>query len=552
MTRRDVIRAPLPRPRGPELLDVAQQVDLELTLDEAEDLSRVVEELLGIVDQLNGLPEAGRPAAAPHTPRWAGRRPTAAENPFNSFIRLCDVSERDAGPLRGRTLGLKDNIDVAGIETTNGSSMTPYVAVCDAVVVERILAAGGRIVGKLNMDGWSAGGSGETSAFGIPRNPVNPRHTPGGSSGGSSAAVRCGAVDLALGVDQAGSARMPASYCGVVAIKATQGVVPTFGVTHHDHTLDAVCPMARTVSEAELLLTVIAGADWRDPACQLAAFRGSAREETRWHINRVRIDEGSPRPLAGLRVGLVAEGSPESMTAPDVVANQDAVATVLRDAGAEVTVTSVPLWEWGYRIARVLLCHLVDGMISSEGEGYGHLGLIDADRMDAFARVRRAEGREFPPLMKVWMITGRYLHAASGNASYALVQNLRLELTRQIHARLTEFDLLVTPTTPIPAPELADGPLAGTDLVARTAPASPHNTAPANLSGHPALAVPTGEDRSGLPLSSQLVGPYLAEPMLCSVGRILERQLGPTFRDDDIRARRDEILAAVGAGRNGG
>ena len=273
--------------------------------------------------------------------------------------------------------------------------MTPYVAVCDAVVVERILAAGGRIVGKLNMDGWSAGGSGETSAFGAPRNPVNPTHTPGGSSGGSSAAVRCGAVDLALGVDQAGSARMPASYCGVVAIKATQGLVPTFGVTHHDHTLDAVCPMARTVSEAELLLTVVAGADWRDPACQLAALRGNSRGRTRWDTNHLHIDEGAARPLAGLRVGLVAEGSPESMTVPEVFANQDAVAAVLRDAGAEVIVTSVPLWGWGYQIARVLLCHLVDGLISSEGEGYGHLGLIDADRMDAFARVRRAEGREF-------------------------------------------------------------------------------------------------------------------------------------------------------------
>jgi amidase len=546
MLRQDVIGGALRRPRASELVEVARDASIELTLDEAEDLSRVVDELLGIADQLNGLPWARRPTVDAGPARWSGRRPTAAENPFNSFIRLCDISGTDMGPLAGKTIGLKDNIDVAGIETTNGSSMTPYVAGSDAVVAERILAAGGRIVGKLNMDGWSAGGSGETSSFGTPRNPVNPRHTPGGSSGGSSAAVRCGAVDLALGVDQAGSARMPASYCGVVAIKATQGLVPTFGVTHHDHTLDAVCPMARTVSETELLLSVVAGADWRDPASHHATLRGSSREATRWDIARGRIDEGATRPLTGLRVGLVAEGSPESMCTADVLANQEAVAAVLGDAGAEVAVTSVPLWEYGYRIARVLLCHLVDGMISSEGEGYGHLGLIDVERMDAFARARRAEGRAFPPLMKVWVITGKYLHAASGNATYALVQNLRLELTRQVHARLTEFDLLITPTTPIPAPELADGPLAGTDLVARTAPASPHNTAPANLSGHPALAVPTGSDRAGLPLSSQLVGPYLAEPMLFSVGRILERQLGPTWADDEIRAVREQILAAVG------
>ena len=130
--------------------------------------------------------------------------------------------------------------------------------------MERILAAGGTIVGKLNMDDFGASGLGETSAFGAPRNPVDPTRSAGGSSGGSGAAVRSGEVDLSLGVDQGGSGRIPAAFCGVVAVKPTHGLVPSWGIIHIDHTIDFVTPIARTVEGAALLLEVIAGHDWRD------------------------------------------------------------------------------------------------------------------------------------------------------------------------------------------------------------------------------------------------------------------------------------------------
>ena len=167
------------------------------------------------------------------TVRRSKYRPTRDENPFNVFITKCRIEGAVSGRLAGRTVGVKDNIAVVGVPTTNGSRFTPYVPSMDAVVVEQTLGAGGTIVGKLNMDDFGAAGTGETSAFGAPRNPVNPAYSAGGSSGGSGAAVRAGEVDLALAVDQGGSSRIPAAFCGVVTAKATHGLVPSFG--HHPH-----------------------------------------------------------------------------------------------------------------------------------------------------------------------------------------------------------------------------------------------------------------------------------------------------------------------------
>src|SRR6185436_18568741 len=150
---------------------------------------------LATVDELLALPGLPPPA-----PRFSSRsvvgRPAAGEDPFNVFITLCEVRGAADGPLAGRPVGIKDNIDVAGVPTTNASATASYTPIADAVVVERILDAGGSIVGKLNMDDYASGASGETSAFGPPLNPIDPSRSAGGSSGGSGAALRCGAVDF--------------------------------------------------------------------------------------------------------------------------------------------------------------------------------------------------------------------------------------------------------------------------------------------------------------------------------------------------------------------
>ena len=223
--------------RGPspdEVERLAALDEVELAAGEAEELQPVVAALVAAAAAALAVEEPRPPAPAREW--WP---PPAEENPYNAFITCCRVEGAAGGLLAGRSVGVKDNISVAGVPTSNGSRLPSFTPAVDAVVVERILAAGGTIVGKLNMDDFGAAGTGETSAFGPPRNPVNTAYSAGGSSGGSGAAVRSGECDLALAVDQGGSGRIPAAFCGLVAAKGTHGLVPSHGVTHIDHTIDA-------------------------------------------------------------------------------------------------------------------------------------------------------------------------------------------------------------------------------------------------------------------------------------------------------------------------
>jgi amidase len=524
---------PLQRPSAEELIALGDLDFLGLDAPEAEDLGVIVDELLGVVEELTVL-WSERDAPLPVPERWGGRSPGKGENPLNAFVWLCDIEGASAGPLSGRLIGVKDNIDVAQIPTTNGSALNPYTATVDATVIERVLEAGGHIVGKLNLDNYSSGGSGETSVFGPPLNPVNPKHSAGGSSGGSGAALAAGAVDLALGVDQAGSARIPASYCGTLALKATHGTVPTYGVTHLDHTLDAICPMARSVDDVELLYAAIAGPDWRDPQWL------PEREESATSRDPAAASSGADG-VTGLRFAVVREGIDAEVCSPDVLTEFDRSTDALRAGGATVETISIPLWPYGYPIARPLLCHLVQGILFSEGEGYGHFGLVDLARMRTFAANRRLKGSLFPPNTKVWMLTGRYLQERYLSASFGVAQNLRLALREDIKKALSSFDCLLTPTTPFTAPLLETSELSASELVRQSRPQIAYNTAPANLSGHPALAVPNGADASGLPTSVQLVGAYFAEPLLFRIARFLEQM------NERGRADEDRIAAARAA-----
>ena len=218
--------------RPPSLVDIAETAALdgiELAQSEAEELSGIITALVLAAADAYRFDQPALPTYG--TSRDPGRRPSPSEDPLNAFIRVCDVAGADHGPLAGWRLGVKDNIAVAGVPMTNGSALTPFTPTLDSVVVERILKAGGSIVGTLNMDDHGGGATGVMSAFGPARNPIDPSRTAGGSSGGAGAAVGSGAVDAALGVDQGGSGRIPAACCGLATVKATHGLVPTFGVT---------------------------------------------------------------------------------------------------------------------------------------------------------------------------------------------------------------------------------------------------------------------------------------------------------------------------------
>lgn len=508
------LRGFLRRPTPDELRAIGELEHLHLTPAEAASYAEVLDGILGVIDRIDELDPGTTPLR--WTDRDPGRRPTAEDDPYNAFVRMCRVPGAPEGPLAGLRAGIKDNLAVAGVPITNGSRTASATPIADAVTVERLLDAGATVVGKLNLDDFSSSGSGESAFYAPPRNPHDRTRSAGGSSGGSGSAVASGHVDIALGVDQGGSARIPASFCGVVSHLATHGLIPSHGVTHIDHSIDYVCPIASTVELTAVATDVLTGHDDRDPqwvrGLPIAGPLPGCADA---------LDRG----VAGLRVAVLDQGVAEGLCEPDVMAAFDTAVAALADAGATVTRASVPLWSDAWSIEISLLCHLAWAMAQSEGMGWGHFGAIDVERAHGYALVRRLEADSFSPFFKVWLLAGRYLHDSYFSTMYAKAQNLRLALIRQVDAALADADLLVMPTTPHVAPPLLDEPAddafllqRGTTMVA--------NTAPTNLSGHPSLAVPTGLDRDRLPTSIQLVARRFDDPTCFAAGAVVEAALG--------------------------
>jgi amidase len=514
MGRQMVGRAALDPPTERELLRLGRKDGLEFDEGEAADLlravSRIVEKMSGVM-HLAGieLPES------PYQTRWPGRAPTPDEDPFNAFVRFCDVQGDQSGPLSGLRVGVKDNIDVAGVPTTNASPTLPGTPSRDATVVERILAAGGRIVGKLNMDEFGMGATGETSAFGPPRNPHNPTRSPGGSSGGSGAALAARSIDLALGGDSGGSARIPAAFCGVVGMMATHGLISNYGGSLHDNTVGAICPMARTVKDLALLLDAIRGEDWRDHQW-VRGFRdpGSCSEALIGNTS-----------LLGVRVGIIGESTPEDLCQAEVLENFHAAVDSLAAAGAEVTTVSIPLWAHGIAIAQPILTLLGGAMIDSFGAGYGHLGVIDEDRVHRFGVSRQAEAHRLPSLYKVMLLTSRYIRERYANVPYAHLHNLRLRLRQEVATSLTNVDLLVTPTAPATAPPI-ESSVSAEGILSSILEQITYNTCPVNMTGNPVIAVPSGLDRDRLPTSAQVIGRHWEDPLVLKAAHAIDERHG--------------------------
>jgi amidase len=229
--------------------------------------------------------------------------------------------------------------------------------------------------------------------------------------------------------------------------------------------------------------------------------------------------------IAGLRVGIVTESCGAELCSPAVLEGLDRAAAALRAAGAQVEPISIPIWRHALRIFQPYIGHLVANTFRGEGEGYGHLGYIDVDRMHAFAVARRSESRDLAPQIKVWVMADRYLHERYMNVSYARLHNLRLEVRQRVSAALESVDLLLTPTLPSTAPRLLDGPASDFELINRTAATLCFNTAPLNLTGHPAISFPSGYDADGLPTAVQLIASHFDDYTAFQAAFALERAL---------------------------
>ena len=409
----------------------------------------------------------------------------------------------DPGPLAGVPVALKDNLCTRGIPTTCSSRILdgwrpPY----DATVVSRVRAAGAVIVGKTNMDEFAMGSSTENSAFGPTRNPHDPTRVPGGSSGGSAAAVAAGFASLALGSDTGGSIRQPAALCGVVGVKPTYGLVSRYGLVAFASSLDQVGPFAASVADAALALEVIAG---HDPADSTSVPRAAPS------LTSV-LDEG----VDGLRIGVVGELA--GRVDPDVTARLSAAAAALEAAGAKVDEASLPTVALGlsayYLIATA---EASSNLARYDGVRYGLR--VDGDDVTTMYGATRAAG--FGAEVKRRIMLGTYaLSAGYYDAYYGQAQRVRTLLIRDFEAAYASYDLLLAPTTPTTA--FALGAKTADPL---TMYLSDVCTIPSNLAGHPAMAVPYGRGDDGLPVGVQLLAPALAEPTMFRAAAALERSL---------------------------
>jgi len=410
-------------------------------------------------------------------------------------------------PLAGVPLAIKDNLCTRGIRTTCSSRMLEsFVPPYESTVTERLWQAGAVLLGKTNLDEFAMGSSTETSAFGATRNPWKRERVPGGSSGGSAAAVAAGECVGALGSDTGGSIRQPASFCGVVGLKPTYGRVSRWGLIAFASSLDQVGPFATSVADAAELLQVIAGEDPRDATCLRAPVPDY----------RAALE----LPLAGMRVGLIRECFEETGLDPQVKAAVLAAADQLRALGCELVEVGCPRFDDGIATYYVIAPSEASANLARyDGVKFGHRAIAPdatADSLAAMTARSRAEG--FGDEVQRRILIGTYaLSAGYVDAYYRKAQQVRTLIRRDFDRAFEAVDVLLTPTSPTTAFGFgahADDPLAMylADLL----------TIPANLAGLPAISLPCGFDAEGLPIGLQLIAGVLDEPRLLQVAHHYE------------------------------
>ncbi len=407
---------------------------------------------------------------------------------------------RDPGPLAGVPVALKDNMVTRGIPTTCSSRILegwhpPY----DATVVERLRGAGAVLVGKTNLDEFAMGSSTENSAFGPTRNPHDPSRVPGGSSGGSAAAVAAGFAAVALGSDTGGSIRQPAALCGVVGVKPTYGVVSRYGLVAFASSLDQIGPFTTTVADAALVTEVIGG---HDPNDSTSIPRPPPL------ISASLLDG-----VEGVRVGRITD-LPQGADA-DVLERVDAAFDALADAGAKVVDVEVPAFTYGLTAYYLIApAEASSNLARYDGVRYG-LRVAAADTNAMYMATREAG---FGDEVKRRIMLGTYaLSAGYYDAYYGKALKVRRLIADDFARAYQHADVLLTPTSPTVAFPLGDkteNPLAM--YLCDT------YTIPSNLSGDPAISVPFGVGAGGLPVGVQVLAPTLAEPLMFRVAQSLE------------------------------
>lgn len=498
---------PIRPPTLSTLRDISAEFNLELTDEELALFQDVIEDRLEAYETVSSHhPEPKLGGTEPRV-RNAGTRVSGDDDPHNAWVSECYVAGDDGGVLAGWDVAIKDNVFVAGVEMTCGSRVLEgFVPDRDATVVSRLLDAGADIVGKTNMDEMAMTTTGH-SGFGPIHNPVDESRLAGGSSGGSAVVVATGEADAAIGSDQGGSVRIPAAFCGVVGHKPTYGLVPYTGCIGLEHAIDHPGPIGPDVESVARLLTVLAGSNEQD-------MRAHAPVPTRQYEDDLAED---PDP-GSLSIGVLEEGFDYHGSDAGVLETTRAAIDTLGDHGAHLEEVSAPLHHDAHDIHSVCAPEgLVDAVLG-EGLGHGWKAWYTRSWIEMFGNARRTKAGDFPPMLKVLLLAGRYMSQTYHSRYYGQAMNLAVALTEQYDALLETYDVLAMPTTVVTAPEHRPEQDAY-DRLRETAVID--NTTPFNRTGHPAISVPAGT-ADGLPVGLSLVSRRFDDTTVLQAAHALE------------------------------
>jgi amidase len=499
---------PVRPPTIGQLQEIAGSFGLVLGDDDLASFAGLIGPLLESYAELERMADPA--PLAPRYPRTAGRRPDPSDNPYNAWAWRCEIAGAPDGPLAGKRVAVKDSVAVAGVPMTNGSAaLEGYVPEVDATVVTRTLDAGATIVGKAVCEDLCLSGGSHTAYSGPVLNPHDPTRSAGGSSSGSAVLVATGQADLAIGGDQGGSIRLPSSWTGIVGHKPTYGLVPYTGIVPIELTLDHTGPMAATVADVALYLEVLAGADGLDP-------RQPAVVPTE------RYSEGLDGDLSGLRVGVLAEGfewEGRSEAAVDEAVWE--AAWRLEKAGAAVRDVSVPMHRAAMAVWMAIGMEGGSDLLGrGNAVGTNRKGWYDTGLLDAYREGRRARVNDLADTVKVALLLGEHVRRTSGGRHYALGQNLSPTLRAAYDGALDDVDVLVLPTQPLRATPLP-APGASREEIVGRAFEMVGNTAPFDVTGHPAVSVPC-HPAGSLPIGLMVVGHHFADRTVLRVAAAVE------------------------------
>lgn len=494
------------KPSAADLRRAAEQLGMNVSDDYLTAVLQITAPLVQAYSALDAIPDE---LPAVKYPRDAGRRPTPEENRYGAWYVKTSIKGKPGGKLAGRRVALKDNICLAGVPMMIGAGfLEGTVPNVDATIVERILDAGGEIAGKAVCEYYCVSGGSHTSSTGPVQNPRKHGYTTGGSSSGSAALVAAGEVDMAIGGDQAGSIRIPASFCGIVGMKPTYGLVPYTGIGPLEITLDTAGPMTANVRDNALLLEVIAGPDGLD-----------SRQR---NVKVARYTEALDGGAKNLRIGVLNEGFGHPNAESDVESKIRAAAARFKTLGAIVEDVSVPEHvSLGFPVWTAIRGDAAAiTLLEMNGAGIGHEGLYVTGMLDA-AMKWREHADEFADTLKIACIFSRYTLDRHGGHYYAKAQNLRRRLRAAYDAVLASYDLLLLPTTVMKAtPIPAKG--APPQEITRRSWEGTRNTCPFNVTGHPAISIPCGME-DGRPIGLMLVGKHWDESTIYRAAAAFEK-----------------------------